>query len=287
MINALIVVYRESFEALLIVGLLYSFLMRQGASKKAFRALVFGVFGGLLISAALATAIHFAESEFEGQALDLFQFAMVVLAVFLITHMCIWMRVHGRTLKSELEQQASKSLQTGKLLSLGTLTAIAVGREGSETVIFLYGLMAESLEAGKALPFVGMALAGLFLGILTWYAFQTGFRYFSQRAYFTFSTILLFITAGSMTMSVAGKMIEFDWIGFGREELWDTSWLLSSNSKLGSIMQLITGYQDRPTVFAVSLYASYWIVALSLFYWAGRQVTQQPAKKSKQISTLV
>jgi len=271
-INALIVVYRESFEALLIVGLLYSFLVRQGASKQAFRAMLLGVIGGVLISALLALGIHMAESEFEGKALDLFQFGMIVLAVFLITHMCIWMRVHGRTLKSELEQEASKSLQTGKLLSLGGLTAIAVGREGSETVIFLYGLMAESLESGKILPFIGMALAGLFLGFATWFAFQKGFRYFSQKAYFTFSTVLLFITAGSMTMSVASKMIEFDWIPFGREELWDSSWLLSTDSRTGSIIQLITGYQDRPSAFSVGLYAAYWIVALTLFYWAGRQV---------------
>lgn len=280
MINALIVVYRESFEALLIVGLLYSFLVRQGASKQAFRAMLLGVIGGVLISALLALGIHMAESEFEGKALDLFQFGMIVLAVFLITHMCIWMRVHGRTLKSELEQEASKSLQTGKLLSLGGLTAIAVGREGSETVIFLYGLMAESLESGKIFPFIGMALGGLFLGFATWFAFQKGFRYFSQKAYFTFSTVLLFITAGSMTMSVASKMIEFDWIPFGREELWDSSWLLSTDSKAGSIIQLITGYQDRPSAFSVGLYAAYWIIALTLFYWAGRQVPA-PASNSR------
>lgn len=282
MLNALIVVYRESFEALLIVGLLYSFLMRQGASKPAFRAMIFGVIGGLVISALLAVGIHLAESEFEGKALDLFQFGMIVLAVVLITHMCVWMRIHGRTLKNDLEQEASKSLQTGRLLSLGVLTAIAVGREGSETVIFLYGLMAESMQAGNILPFTGMALAGLFLGFVTWYAFQKGFRYFSQRAYFTFSTVLLFITAGSMVMTIAAKMIEFDWVQFGRDELWDSSWLLSSESKLGSVVQLITGYQDRPSAFSISLYVAYWVVALSLFYWAGRRQSPTPIRGTAQ-----
>jgi len=280
MINALIVVYRESFEALLIVGLLYSFLMRQGAPKQAFRAMMIGVAGGLVISGLLAAGIHLAESEFEGKALDLFQFAMVALAVVLITHMCVWMRVHGRTLKNELEQEASKSLQTGKLISLCGLTAIAVGREGSETVIFLYGLMAESLQSGNILPFIGMALAGLVLGFITWYAFQKGFRSFSQKAYFTFSTVLLFITAGSMVMTLASKMIEFDWIQFGRDQLWDSSWLLSSDSKLGSVLQLITGYQDRPSAFSMALYGAYWIVALSLFYWAGRQ-SSGPVRSAK------
>lgn len=282
MLNALIVVYRESFEALLIVGLLYSFLMRQGASKPAFRAMIFGVIGGLVISALLAVGIHLAESEFEGKALDLFQFGMIVLAVVLITHMCVWMRIHGRTLKNDLEQEASKSLQAGRLLSLGVLTAIAVGREGSETVIFLYGLMAESMQSGNILPFTGMALAGLFLGFVTWYAFQKGFRYFSQRAYFTFSTVLLFITAGSMVMTIAAKMIEFDWVQFGRDELWDSSWLLSSESKLGSVVQLITGYQDRPSAFSISLYVVYWVVALSLFYWAGRRQSPTPVRSTAQ-----
>lgn len=271
MINALIVVYRESFEALLIVGLLYSFLVRKYASPYAFRAMGAGAVVGLGLSAALALAIYKVESEIGGFALEIFQFSMMVIAVVLITQMCIWMRLHARNLKSELESDASKAMATGHLLSLATLTAIAVGREGSETVIFLYGLLTESAQSGNLWTFALMSTAGLILGVLTWIAFQKGFSFFKQKTFFTFSSILLFITAGSMIISISAKIIEFDWIQFGRSQMWDSSWLIHENSPLGSLLQIITGYKSAPSQFTVLMYFSYWILVLVLFNWASRK----------------
>lgn len=270
MINALIVVYRESFEALLIVGLLYSFLVRRNAHPYAFRAIGAGAVVGLALSALLALGIYKIESEIGGFALEMFQFAMMVLAVVLITQMCIWMRIHARNLKSELESGASKAIDTGHLFSLALLTAIAVGREGSETVIFLYGMLSESVQSGKLGTFIMMSCTGLMLGILTWFAFQKGFSFFKQKTFFTFSSILLFVTAGSMMITISSKIIEFDWIQLGRDQMWDSSWLLTEKSAIGSIFQIITGYRAQPSQFTVFMYASYWIVTLLLFYWASR-----------------
>ncbi|MFN7728377.1 MAG: FTR1 family protein [Bdellovibrio sp.] len=270
MMNALIVVYRESFEALLIVGLLWSFLARQSASKKGYQALLLGTVGGLALSLVLGFFIHRAESEFEGLALEVFQLSMLVLAVELMTHMCIWMRKHARTLKSELEAGAREALTTGRFWSLTLLTIIAVGREGSETVIFLYGLWTESVESGQTGAFVGLALAGLGLGAATWYAFQHGFKAFTQKTYFTVSTFLLFITAGSLVIAIARKVIELGWVTIGTEAAWNSEGVLSDQNPVGSFLSLLTGYHTQPALFVVFAYVAYWAVVVTLYRQAGQ-----------------
>lgn len=273
MMNALIVVYRESFEALLIVGLLWSFLNRQSADKRGYQALLVGALGGLFLALGLGVFINQAESEFEGLALELFQLGMLVLAVVLMTHMCIWMRKHARTLKSELESGAQQALSTGRFWSLTLLTMIAVAREGSETVIFLYGLWMESVAKSQTGSFLGLSLAGLALGVVTWYAFQHGFKAFSQRTYFTVSTALLFVTSGSLVVAIARKVISLGWVEFGTEPAWNSEALLSDQHPVGSFLNLLTGYHAQPAIFVVLVYAVYWAVAVTLYRQAGQPAT--------------
>ena len=70
MLNAFFVMYRESFEAILIVGILYSFIIRQPHAQKAMKYLWVGVLAGVALSALLAWGINAAQSEFEGAALE-------------------------------------------------------------------------------------------------------------------------------------------------------------------------------------------------------------------------
>jgi len=265
MYNALIVVYRESFEALLVVGILYSFLVKQNANQKAFRFVFLGILIGLIISAILGYFINIAETEFQGLALEIFQLIMMITAVTLMTHMCIWMRHHGRSIKKEIETQAYQALSNINKFSLVTLTAIAVGREGSETVIFLYSLFSESQAKGEMFFFIVLAIIGLILGAATWYAFQKGFKYFSQRTYFHVSSILLFITSASLIVQITNKLHELRWLPALKQPIWDSSWILNESSGIGSIFSLITGYRSQPTLMVVICYIGYWLLALTLY----------------------
>ena len=67
---------------------------------------------------------------------------MMFVAAVLITQMVLWMRRHGRGPKRELESSAARAAQGARWA--GCLPrSPAVGREGAETVIFLYGLFLE------------------------------------------------------------------------------------------------------------------------------------------------
>ena len=67
---------------------------------------------------------------------------MVLVASVLILQMVFWMRKHGRTMRSDLEQGAAQSLARTGWWGVATIAAVAVAREGSETVVFLFGILA-------------------------------------------------------------------------------------------------------------------------------------------------
>ena len=91
----------------------------------------------------------------EGQ--EWFQGIMSLAACALVVQMVIWMKKHGRTLKSELEGGARTSVANDNWWGLFLLVAIAVAREGSETVVFLYGTVSAGEGGGDMIK---LALAG-------------------------------------------------------------------------------------------------------------------------------
>src|SRR4051812_15781160 len=121
MINALFIVWRESFEAVLIVGILYVYLKRQPDSARAMKYMWGGVLGGVILSALLGFAVQAAQTELQGRALEFFQAGTLALAALLMTQMCIWMKRHSRFLKSELETGMGEALSHTKLFGVATL----------------------------------------------------------------------------------------------------------------------------------------------------------------------
>ena len=173
--STIFIVWRESIEAMLVIGILYTWLKTQTRSGSVdavmgLRYLWGGVLGGIGLALALAFIMLKVQSELAAEALEYFQIAIVLIASALITQMVIWMRCNGRTLKAELENGLQQARENTNWWGMATLAAIAVGREGAETVIFVYG---NGLAQNTALiPFRP--------GGYRW--FCTGFYYFPGTA---------------------------------------------------------------------------------------------------------
>ena len=132
MLNALIVVWRESLEAMLVVGVLLAWIARQEDASRLRRTLWSGVGGGTLLALALAFLAYGAQTWLDGESLELFQIGMLLLACVLMTQMVMWMRRHGASMKRELEAGASRAAETGGRLGVALVAALAIGREGME-----------------------------------------------------------------------------------------------------------------------------------------------------------
>lgn len=90
---------------------------------------------------------------------------------------------HGRTLKGELESGARSSVANDNWWGLFLLVAIAVAREGSETVVFLYGTVAAG-EGGSNMLMLALAgVAGFVVALLTFWLLQLGGKLITWRRF--------------------------------------------------------------------------------------------------------
>ena len=209
MLNALIVVWRESLEAMLVVGVLLAWIARQEDASRLRRTLWSGVGGGTLLALALAFLAYGAQTWLDGESLELFQIGMLLLACVLMTQMVMWMRRHGASMKRELEAGASRAAETGGRLGVALVAALAIGREGMETVVFLYGMAAER-QGSELLGLYGMAALGFVITGLTAWAVARGARFLSYRTFFRISEVVLLVTAGALLGTGVDKLIGID-----------------------------------------------------------------------------
>jgi len=256
--NALFIVWRESVEAILVISILYAWIRDRGDASITLRHLWSGVAGGVGLAAVLAVVMLGVQSQLAGDALEAFQAAIVFVAAGLITQMVLWMRKHGRHMKRELEAGMARATTAGGLAA-GTVVAIAVGREGAETVLFLYGLGVEQSGGALAQMFVGAGL-GFGLAILTAWLIQRGSRILPSRSFFRVTEVVLFMLAAALLVSGTERLINMGWLPPLYEPLWDTSALLSESSTVGGIAAAFAGYRSQPSLMAVLVWFGYWIV---------------------------
>jgi len=260
--NALFIVWRESAEAMLVVGILYAWLKRRPDSTVGMRYLWGGVAAGVGLALALAIVMLGVASVLSEDALEYFQLAMMLIAAGLIVQMVFWMRRHGRTFKKELEVGMQEKAAAANWWGLLAVVAIAVGRESAETVVFLYGLSAEQQGISRLLIIVPIGLA---LAFLTFWVLQQGGRILTWRTFFRVSEILLLLLAGALLVSGIEKSIGLGIMPPVVDQLWDSTRVLDDSSRVGGVVAALTGYRARPALLPLIALLIYWvIVSLSL-----------------------
>jgi len=272
--QVLFIVWRESVEALLVVGILYAWLTNgDAAARRGLPYLWGGVAAGIVAALALGAALLGFSELLSGDAQTYFQIVMVLVAAVLIVQMVFWMRKHGRTLKKDMESSLQTNYQSGNWWGVFLLVALAIAREGSETAVFLYGIGLGQQEASRgALIFAGVL--GFGLAFLTFYLLQLGGKIFSWRRFFQVTEIILLLLAAGLLLTGVEKLMDLalessDWLSSMdftmtlTAPVWDTSWLLSDSSTFGSLVSTLTGYRARPALMSVVIYVVYWVVVSS------------------------
>jgi len=258
MLNALIVVFRESLEAMLVLGVLSAWIARQSDPATLRRGLWAGAVAGVGLAVVLGFVTFAAQSQLEGNALEAFRVGMVLFAAALIMQMVLWMRNHGRHMKRELEAHASR---VSGAAGIGIVAALAVAREGAETVVFLYGMGLER-DGSDLLALLGAAAAGLALAAATGWLVTRGARFLSYRVLFGVSEILLLLIAGALLAAGIDRMIGLDWLPPLLDPVWDTSALLDDGRGTGRLLADFVGYRARPSASLLIAYAAFWVYTL-------------------------
>ncbi|MDI6834943.1 MAG: FTR1 family protein [Rhizobiaceae bacterium] len=267
-VQTFFIVWRESIEALLVVGILHAWLRHNGTGRGATGYLWSGVAAGIIGAGLLSVVLMRFSAALPPEGQDWFQAALILAACALIVQMVFWMRRHGRTLKRDLEQGLSESLRRGNLWGIFAVAAIAVMREGAETVIFLQGVIVSAAGTGGQIA-VGIVSAVLAAGA-TYGLLQLGGRYLSWRLFFRLTEAMLLLLASALLVTGTGYLISLGLLPYS-EPLWDTSFLLDDMTRLGGIVAGLTGYRAMPDAVTVATWVLYWSGIMFAFRMQARQ----------------
>ena len=275
--QVLFIVWRESVEAMLVVGILYTWLRSTPEGKRGLNYLWGGVAAGLALAVALALVLLGVSTWLSDEGQEWFQAIMSLAACALVVQMVVWMKKHGRTLKGELEGGARASVASDNWWGLFVLVAIAVAREGSETVVFLYGTVSAG-EGGSDMLMLALAgVAGFAVALLTFWLLQLGGKLITWRRFFRVTEILLLLLAGSLLVGGLDHLISLDVLPTIVDPVWDSSWLLSDSTGVGKVLADFAGYRALPALTSVLLWVAYWIIVWALLRWVGGKPAKAPA----------
>jgi high-affinity iron transporter len=270
---ALLIVFREVFEAGLIVGIVMA--VTAGIGWRGWW-IAGGVAAGVLGACIVALFAASLSAAFEGFGQEMFNAAILLVAVAMLTWHNVWMARHGRELAGEM-RAAGQAVKVGakSLAGLAVVVAVAVLREGAEVVLFLYGVAAA--DPGSGLGIVAGSIVGLALGVLTTLLTYLGLLTIPSRHLFAVTTVMLaFLAAGMAAQAVAFLEAANALTALGAI-LWDSSWLLSDRSMLGRALHTLVGYSDQPTALQFLVYLATLAVTFALLKLFAREPAAEAA----------
>ena len=259
MLGSAIIVLRETLEAALLIGILAA-ATRSIAHRG--RWIAAGVLAGLAGAAVVASLTGPISGLFGGVGQDVFNAAVLGLAVLLLGWHQIWMSAHGRELAANA-QNVGLDLREGRrrLSTLLVVIGLAVLREGAETVLFLYGLFSAGDITGASIA-TGGAL-GLAAGAALGVGLYAGMLRIPLRWFFLATSTLILLLAAGMASKMARFLIQADLLPSLRSPLWNTSSLLPPDSYAGAFAHALVGYEPAPDGMQAVAYVAALIVILA------------------------
>jgi high-affinity iron transporter len=98
---------------------------------------------------------------------------------------------------------------------------------------------------------------GVAVGVVMAWLFFKGFGHLDLRPFFKVTGILLLFIAAGMLSSAGGRLVAAGWLPPLIEPIWDSSWLLSERSFIGSLVAGLFGYRSHPSLLELLLYVGY------------------------------
>ena len=270
MLGVALLVFREVLEAALIVTIVAA-ATRGVPGRAGFigGGIALGILGAIVV-ALFAGAI---EQAVGGSGQELFNACVLLAAVLMIAWHVIWMSSHGKQLVHEM-QSVGHAVKAGSssLAMLLAVVALAVLREGSEIVLFLYGMVAGGANALDLLAGVPLGLAG---GIAIGFALYFGLLRIPLRHFFSATNWMLVLLAAGLASTAARFLIQANWLPAWGGQVWNTSWLLNNGSVFGQTLHILIGYDAHPA----GMQLAFWLATAALLVlgmtWIARDDTQR------------
>lgn len=267
MFGSALIIFRESLEAALLIGIIAAATRGiDGRSRWISAGVGLGIVGSLIIALLTESIAEFAG----GIGQELFKAALLGIAVVMIGWHNIWMASHGKELVQKAKHVGHEVRDGSQHLSaIAIAIAVTVLREGSESVLFLQGMMASSATGIGPIMLGGLfgLLAGAGVGAIAYF----GLVRIPMRKFFSITSNLLLLLAAGLAGQMAKFLIQADVIPALAAPLWDTSSILPTDSALGSALYILLGYDAQPSAMQFIFYVLTFVCIASGASFVNRQ----------------
>lgn len=262
MLATLLIVFREVLEAGLIVGIVLA--ATKGVPGRGVW-IAFGVVAGVAGACMVAAFAGEIGALFQGSGQELFNAGVLIVAVGMLAWHNVWMASHGREIAQEMKKVGSEVASGERpLLALAIVCGLAVLREGSEVVLFLYGVLAAG-GTSMTVMILGGAL-GVLAGAAVSALLYLGLLAIPTRLLFSVTSGLITLLAAGLAAQAVAFLHQAGYFQILTSTVWDASWLLPEDSLVGRLLHTLIGYSDRPSAAQLVVYVLTVAAIISLMY---------------------
>jgi high-affinity iron transporter len=263
---------REGLEATLVVSILVAYLVRSGR-KDRLTPVWLGVGLAVAVSLAFGAVLSFTSAQMTFEAQEAFGGVLSIIAVAFVTWMIFWMRRTARSLRSELHGKIDAALAIGSV-ALAITAAIAVGREGLETSLFLW--TAVQATGQTTAPLIGAGLGIACAIVLGWLLYRRAVTLNLARFFTWTGAALIIVAAGVLAYGVhdlqeAGLLPGLNALAF------DVSAQIPPGSWYGTLLKGVFNFSPASTWLEVATWLAYTVPVMTLFFRPVKATAPTPA----------
>ncbi|CAN7496519.1 FTR1 family protein [Trinickia sp. LjRoot230] len=274
MLSTALIVFREVLEAALVVSIVLA--ATKGVVNRGWWV-GGGLLGGVIGAALIAVFADAISSWASGMGQEVFNACVMFIAVVMLAWHSIWMGKHSREMAQQLSA-VGKAVAAGStpLTGLAVVVGVAVLREGSEAVLFLYGIAAG--DPGQTPQMIMGGLLGILSGVGLGAAMYAGLLQIPLKRLFAVTNALIILLAAGMASQGVGYLVSAGLLPSWGDTVWDTSWLLKESSVVGKTLHTLIGYTARPAGIQIAAYLATLAVIVFLARAVGRpeHIAKQP-----------
>jgi high-affinity iron transporter len=266
---------REGLEATLVVSILVAYLVKSGRTAR-LNAVWTGVAFAVLVSLAFGAMLSFTSASMSFEAQEAFGGTLSIAAVGFVTWMIFWMRRAARSLRAELQGKMESALRVG-FVALALTSAIAVGREGLETSLFLWTAVQATGQTVE--PLIGAALGILASVVLGWLLYKRAVTLNLSR-FFTWTGAALVIVAAGVLAYGVHDLQEANILPGLNNLAFDVSHAVPPDSWYGTLLKGVFNFSSASTWLQVATWLAYVVPVMTLFLLPARTpvlVTRSPS----------
>jgi high-affinity iron transporter len=297
-VQALLITFREVLEALLIVGIITSYLKRVNHTKYT-KYVWLGAGLAVLASIGVAMLFQVVFTGFAAMGSEMYlKISIMFISVVLLTQMVFWMAEHSRDMKKNMEGKMSHFITTGNIVGMVIHSFLVVLREGVETVFFFAAITGGNI--GAAMQGWG-AITGIALAAIVSYLFFKGTMRVSLKTFFKVTGAFIILIAAGLLVQGISMLQDLNIIGSVMPHVYDLTWFLPEHpidyqhylrdhgvapvlsGDIGIFLKALFGYSSMPSLEEVIAYIGYFVVIYFLIN--ARNPKEKPEQKTTNVKS--